>query len=109
MKEMTYPLQLSTLNVIAQDIVTATGTTPFTFFLASIVAGVLLYAFDLNKGLSLDVPGRGQIGLSASVFLLGAIVMILSAEGYKFFFVEVAKNAVGLVIIAPLVYFFLRD
>jgi len=105
---MTYPLELASLNILAQDILTATGLSPFTFFLASITLAILLYAFDLNKGLSLDVPGRGQIGLSASVFIFGALIMILGAEGYQFFFIEIAKTALGLVIIAPAVYFLLN-
>lgn len=98
---------LPVLNQLATQIVGATGLTPFTFFLSSMLAAVLLLLLDLNKGASLDVPGRGQIGLSAGLFIFGALVMILAAEGYQFFFIEVAKSALSLVIVAPLVAYFM--
>lgn len=98
---------LPILNQLATQLVTATGLTPFTFFLTSMALATALLLVDLNKGASLDVPGRGQIGLSAGIFIFGALIMILAAEGYQFFFIEVAKSALSLIIVAPLVAYFM--
>lgn len=97
-------MMLDTLNQVANRIVEISGLDPFTFFLASITVSIILFAADLNKGVSLDIPGRGQVGLSASIFIFGALVMILSAEGYQFFFIEIAKTTLGLLIVTPIVY-----
>jgi len=100
-------LELSVLNQLATQIVGYTGLTPFSFFVASIALAVILLLLDLNKGASLDIPGKGQIGLSATIFLAGALIMILAAEGYKFFFVEIAKTTLSLMIITPIVFYLL--
>lgn len=100
---MTVTLEI--LNTVATQIVNFTGLTPFTFFLATIAAALLLLMLDLNKGVSFDIPGRGQIGLSAGIFIFGSLVMILAAEGYEFFFTEIAKTTLSLLIVTPVVYF----
>lgn len=98
-------LSLEILNTLADQIVGFTGLNPFTFFLASIGLAVTLLVLDLNKGFSFDIPGRGQIGLSAGLFVFGSLIMILSAEGYEFFFTEIAKTTLSLLIVTPVVYF----
>lgn len=103
-------LGLESLNVFAENIVSNLGLDPFTFFVASTVLAVLIILADVKSGFSVKIPGRGQLGLAGAVFALGAVIMILAAEGYQFFLVEIAKQTVSLLIVGVFITWILsRD
>jgi len=89
-------ISLEILNTTATNIVEFTGLNPFSFFMTTIILASLIILADLKSGFSVSIPGRGQLGLAGAVFVLGAFIMILAAEGYQFFFIEVAKSTISL-------------
>jgi len=93
---------LRILNQIATQIVELSGLDPFSFFLAGSILTLIIYTLDFESGLSLDIPGKGRLGLAATVFLLSAVIMLLASEGYKFFLFEIAKTVVSLIIVTPI-------
>jgi hypothetical protein len=100
-------MNLELLNQYATELVSATGLDPFMFFVATTIISTLVVLADLNTGVSVKIPGRGQLGLAGTLFAVGAVLMILATEGYQFFFIEIAKTTISLLIVSVFIAFIL--
>ena len=100
-------MNLEILNQYATEIVSLTDLDPFMFFVVTTFIATLIVLADFNTGLSVKIPGRGQLGVAGTLFAVGAVLMVLATEGYQFFFIEIAKTTISLLIVSVFIAFIL--
>jgi len=95
-------------NLIDQAInfVMAEPNAFFGFTLA--VAGAIIL-WDVDTGISLNLPGRGRLGGAALVAVIGSGVWFLSQGGIQALLGEIAGGIFGGIIIAGVIAFLLNN
>lgn len=74
--------------------------------LGSLLASAIVIIYDIKEGYSLELPGRGQIGLGAGIALFGSSVWFWSQGGLQALMGEVAAGIFGGIVIAAIIAFY---
>lgn len=100
---------MAELNTLIDQAVQLTMSNPNEFFGLSLAIAGAIILWDVETGVSLNLPGRGRLGGAALVAVIGSSVWFLSQGGVTALLGEVAGGIFGGVIIAAVIAFLLRS
>lgn len=81
---------------------------PSTTFIGSLTLSATIILLDLETGFSVDLPGRGRLGLAAFIAVIGSATYFLGVGGLTALTGEIAAGIFGSVITATIIAYFLR-
>lgn len=75
-------------------------------FLGTLIASAIIIIYDIEEGYSLNLPGRGQIGLGAGIALLGSGIWFFSRGGFEALLGQIAAGIFGGIFIGAILSFY---
>jgi hypothetical protein len=100
---------MPTLQNLIDQAVTLVMSEPNSFFGFTLAVSAAIILWDVDTGVSFNLPGRGRIGGAALVAVLGSSVWFLSQGGIEALLAEIAGGIFGGIIIAGVIAFLLRN
>jgi len=99
---------MATLHNFIDQTITFVSSNPTSVFGFSLALAGAIILWDIDTGISLNLPGRGRIGGAALVAVTGSAIWFLSQGGINALLSEVAGGIFGGVIVGAVIAFLLR-